>query len=150
VLLFVPLAFGEPPRGFGGVWKFQPQSSKTAGSAPQSLLMSIDYEGSRLRQKLVGVDRGGREQRMEFVFDLGGVETANDLHGVAVRSRTRWDGDVLVIESSFRVSQPPTEMEMEERLYLSPDEHVLSLDRVMRRKSGSGQSDEMREALRFE
>lgn len=128
-----------------GVWRYTAEGSKTAGPAPQKLVIAIEQNGALIRQRLVALDRNGQEQRMELRFDPSGGETANEMRGVPIKSRARWDGATLVAESSFHVANPPMEIHITERFSLAEEGKALIIDRTTRRNTS-----ESAERVRFE
>lgn len=150
VLLLAVNAGAQSRPDFSGVWRFHRQSSETSGPGPQSLLMLIEYEGNRLIQKQLGTESSGREQRFEFVVDLSGADAMNNMRGLPITMRARWEREVLIVDSSFRPTRPPMEVNIEDRMYLSADGKWLSMDRLIRRKPAEGTASETREKLRFE
>ena len=83
---------------FTGLWKVDLEKSIIRGPAPKEILVRIEHREPTLIQQVLVTTASGKEQRQAFTCDSG-TETTNSVSGVVIRTRARWEGVDLVIES---------------------------------------------------
>ena len=84
---------------FSGVWQLNLQKSTFRGPAPKQLLVKIDHRDPILTQTLFSVGADGAEQQQAFTYQTDGGESTTTLAAGDARSRARWNGSELIIES---------------------------------------------------
>lgn len=84
---------------FSGVWKGNLEKSKLLGPAPKAVLVKINHSDPELVVEMVIAKTDGSEDRLHFRGLTTGEEVANPVHGIEVRSCSRWVGTELLIES---------------------------------------------------
>jgi hypothetical protein len=92
----MPLANSRPD--FSGVWKMNCEKSVVRGAVPKQVLIRIEHREPALVQQVLFTSASGVEQLQNFVCEVG-VEVSNSIGGVPARTRARWEGTELVIES---------------------------------------------------
>jgi hypothetical protein len=88
---------------FSGNWKMVAEKSDFGPMpAPTSYEQKIDHDDPDL--KVTISQKGGRgDQTNDFVYHTKGKETSNDMRGGQAKSKARWQGDVLMIESKLDI-----------------------------------------------
>lgn len=109
---------------FTGVWQMNLERSVMRGPAPGRILMKIEHREPGLIQQVLFTGAGGAEQRLTFTYQTG-VETTNSVGAATVRTRARWEGAELVIES--RMKTPAREAYFEDHWSLSGDGRTLTM-----------------------
>jgi hypothetical protein len=109
---------------FSGVWELNFERSILRGPAPQRILMMIDHREPHLSQRIHYVDAGGAEQRVTFRYETG-AETTNSVGESIARTRARWEGLELVIES--RLKTPERDFHFRDHWSLSDDGRTLTM-----------------------
>lgn len=84
---------------FTGIWKGNLEKSKMLGPAPQAVLVRINHAEPELIVEMVITKTDDTEDRLLFKGLTTGEEVANPVHGIEVRSCSRWVGTELLIES---------------------------------------------------
>src|SRR5215813_3205038 len=110
---------------FTGYWSYNAERSKAQGKL-EKLYLAIDQRDGRHRQRIIALNNG-REERAEFNYAVEG-ESRNSLRGLALNSQSSWEGDVFVVASTARLPNG-MEMKVTERLSLSSDRKVLTMER---------------------
>lgn len=88
---------------FSGLWYGDVEHSTFQGEQPARIVAKIDHNGLHLTVEMQVTYKDGRESAMTFHIDTGGKETTNG----AVRSKTRWVGEELLIESWMAAKDRP-------------------------------------------
>jgi hypothetical protein len=84
---------------FSGVWKGNLEKSRMLGPAPKAVLVRINHAEPELVVEMVITKIDDTEDRLLFKGLTTGEEVANPMHGIEVRSCSRWVGTELLIES---------------------------------------------------
>lgn len=92
------------PPDFSGVWKADLQRSKLLGPQPTAVLAKIKHSREELSAELVITKPDGCEDSLLFQGRTPGEEVTNVAQGVEMRSRLRWIGYELLIESWVNVA----------------------------------------------
>ena len=95
---------------FSGVWKANLEKSKLAGGPkPTSYLVIIEQSGPKITQKIGVWDQRGSERRSTLSFDLssGAKPSINSEHGLPMRTKVSWEGEVLVLDSQIVGGRAP-------------------------------------------
>jgi hypothetical protein len=95
----VAMAADKP--NFSGTWKMDPDKSVFGPVPPTaSLVLAIDHKEPAIsvHQTSSGPE-GDRDLTSKYSTD--GKETTNDFMGTPVKSKVRWDGNTLLIDSSL-------------------------------------------------
>jgi hypothetical protein len=109
---------------FTGVWEVNLKRSILRGSVAKRILMKIEHREPRLIQQILFARADGMEQRMTFTYETG-AETTNSVGEATVRTRARWEGMELVIES--RMNTSGREAHFKDHWSLSDDGQTLTM-----------------------
>jgi hypothetical protein len=109
---------------FTGEWEMNFEKSILRFSPPKRILMKIEHREPRLIQEIVVTNTGGTEQRTTFTYETG-AETINSIGPSTARTRTRWEGMELVIESRMQTSS--REVYFQDHWSLSHDGRTLTM-----------------------
>jgi hypothetical protein len=90
---------------FTGTWKANLERSKLLGPIPRALLVKINHAELELNVEMLITKPDGSEDRLLFKGLTTGEEVINSVHGVEVRSRCRWKGMELLIESWMKLGE---------------------------------------------
>jgi len=82
-----------------GVWKANLERSKMIGPAPKAALARIIHSEPELAVEMLITRADSREDCLRFRALTCGEEVTNQVGGVEMRSRSRWVGSELLIES---------------------------------------------------
>jgi len=88
---------------FSGVWKANLKKSKLVSPKPKVLLAKINHSEPDLSVKMIITKPDGSEDRLAFRGLTTAEEVSNLIQGIQVRSRSRWVGTELLIESWMSV-----------------------------------------------
>ncbi len=110
---------------FSGFWRLNLERSVLRGHAPKEILMWIEHGDETIVQTVLVTPAGGGEQRQAFSFYTNGRETALTMSGGTGRTRARWYGSVLVIESSLKIAD--RDLAFRDHWSLSPDGTILRM-----------------------
>lgn len=114
----------RPLPDFTGVWEMNFERSVLRGPALQRVVITIEHRASQLNQELVATRADGAQQRMLFTYVIG-AETSNTMGGAILRTRARWEGLELVLES--RMQLPGREACFKDHWSLSDDGQTLTM-----------------------
>ncbi|SRR6266571_9966 len=89
---------------FSSVWKASLEKSNLLGARPKAMLVKIDHSDPELLVEMVITKMDETEDRLIFRGLTSGDEVTNSVHGLEVRSRSRWMGAELLIESWMNLS----------------------------------------------
>ncbi len=96
---------------------------------PVAQVDEIDQVGSTLTiHRTRNIGEGPVPSR--FVYRIGGEPTRHEVAGQVTMTTTSWDGAVLVLHSV--VEMPDAQAEVVDRLALSPDRALLTIQRTIR------------------
>lgn len=126
--LVMLLAFTLAPQSrpdFSGFWRLNLEKSTLRGPAPKELFMRIQHREPMLIQTMLLVAADGREQQQTFTYDTTGRESTNVTAGGEGRSRARWSGSELVIESVLKT--PNRTFHFKNHWSLSGDSQLLRM-----------------------
>ena len=90
---------------FSGSWKADLQKSRLLGPAPKAILVDIEHSDSRLIEEVLVTKLDGSQDRVVFECPIGNEKATNLVHGAEVSSRSRWEGEELIIESWMKAGQ---------------------------------------------
>ena len=94
---------GDKP-DFSGTWKLDIEKSVFGPlPPPAAMTRTISQKGSEItvEQAMTGPD-----MNITFRYSTDGKETANSFMGTDFKSKTEWDGKVLVIHNDFGAGSP--------------------------------------------
>jgi hypothetical protein len=136
VLAVPPLAIAAPPANFSGDWKLNIERSNFGGMpAPSSASQKVTHEEQSL--KIVSQQSGSfGDMSTDLAFTTDGKECENKVMDMVIKSTLKWDGPVLVVDSTMDLQGTP--MTMTDRWSLSPDGRELIVDRHVSGPMGSG------------
>jgi hypothetical protein len=137
ILAASSLALSEKPNGqdvkppakpnFTGTWKLNIEKSNFGPSpAPQSMIDKIDHQEPVLRLTSTRVDQGA-EDSASLSWTTDGKESSNTLRGGEVKSKLRWEGAVLFMESVMNVGG--NALSLQDKWTLSQDGKTLTMVR---------------------
>ena len=90
---------------FSGIWTADLERSKLIGPRPKALLAKISHSEPQLIVEMLITKPDGGEDRLLFRGLTSGEEVVNSVQGIDVRSRSRWVGSELLIESWMKVGE---------------------------------------------
>jgi hypothetical protein len=129
------LAMGQQKPDFSGEWKLLNEKSDFGGvSYPARMTRIVVHKEPELFITTFQADRSG-ESTTEVKYTIGGGEVVNTTRSGEVRSKLRWEGDVLVVLSKREVRGMA--LGAEEKWSLSPDGKTLTQDSSIDTPSGT-------------
>ena len=127
-IVFVKAA---PPRpSLAGFWKLDAAKSDFGGPAPSKYEAKITVDGH-----LISMQQSTGEGEFAMKMRDDGQETTNDMNGMTVKSKMRWENDVFVGEHVY--SGRGFDMTMKDRTTFSPDGKVLTINRIGKMADGT-------------
>ena len=111
---------------FSGVWKANLEKSRLLGFVPKAILVKIKYSDPELVEEILITRLDASEDRVVFRCRTTGDEITNSIHGAVLRSRSRWQGTELVIESWMNLGG--RESYFRDHWSLSADGQVLTME----------------------
>jgi hypothetical protein len=112
---------------FSGSWAINlAKSDYGQMPAPTKLEEEIDHQDPVMKIKLQAAGPMG-EITSESKYSTDGTEVTNEIMGNQIRSRARWDGADLVIESAGNFNG--TDIKITDRWSLAPDGKTLTVKR---------------------
>src|SRR5260370_19393577 len=84
---------------FSGVWKANLEKSNILGARPKAMMVKIDHSDPELLAEMVITQLNEIEDLLIFRGLTSGEEVTNFIGSLQVRSRSRWMGAELLIES---------------------------------------------------
>ena len=125
-----------PPTNFSGDWKLNVERSNFGGMpAPTSLTQKITHEEPAL--KVVSQQSGDfGDMTTDFSFTTDGQACENKVMDFVVKSTLKWDGPVLVVDSTMDIQG--NSMTMTDRWSMSGDGRELVIDRHVTGPMGGG------------
>jgi|SRR6266850_5300425 len=84
---------------FSGAWKANLEKSHILSARPKAMMVKIDHSDPELLVEMVITQMNGIEDRLVFRGLTSGEEVTNLVGGLHLRSRSRWMGTELLIES---------------------------------------------------
>jgi hypothetical protein len=130
------LAAAAAPADFSGDWKLNIERSDFGGMPPPtSVTQKVTHEEPSL--KILSQQSGTfGDVTADFAFTTDGKECENKVMDMVIKSTVKWDGSVLVIDSTMDIQGSP--MTLTDRWTLSPDGKELTIDRQATGPMGSG------------
>jgi hypothetical protein len=110
---------------FTGVWLLNVEKSVSRGEIPAKTLMKIEHTQATIVQQLRVIYSDARETLLVFHYDTGN-ETFNNIGGSTARSRIRWEGLELVIESWLNLKD--RELRLADYWSISIDGKTLTME----------------------
>lgn len=95
------------------------------GPLPKQIVNKIEHREPHLDQEILVTRASGEEQRLVFRYKTTGEETTNSVGDRTAKSRVRWDGAELVIESW--VETAGRELHFKDHWSLSDDGQTLTM-----------------------
>jgi hypothetical protein len=128
---------------FSGDWKLNVSKSEFGQMpAPNSMTQKIAHEDPQLKVAVKSSsERGDFEYEMNYTTD--GKECTNEIRGNPMKSTLKWEGDVLVIESTGRFGD--NEFKMRGKWTLSADGKTLTIDSHFSSAMGEGDQKQVLE-----
>jgi hypothetical protein len=112
---------------FSGTWALDVAKSDFGSyPAPQKATLKIDHQDPKLNIVSSAVSDMG-EQNIDLKLLTDGTETTNDVMGMPVKSKGKWDEKAVVIESKFSIDQG--DVTLTDRWTLSEDGKTLTVER---------------------
>lgn len=111
---------------FTGNWKANLEKSKLLGPAPKELLVTVNHSETDLRVNMMITVPDRDPQCVDFQARTTGEMATNSVLGAVWRSRLRWVGSELLIES--RVNHAGRELHFCDYWSLSNDGRVMTME----------------------
>lgn len=89
---------------FSGLWQANLRKSHMRAPAPGTLMMKIAHGEDALRQAILITRPDGTQDRHVVAYSMTDAETVTEVRGAPLRSRVRWNGAEMVVESAFGAS----------------------------------------------
>lgn len=126
ILTSLGVAFAAPPN-FSGAWKANiAKSDFGQAPAPTSASSKIDHKDPSL--KLVATQVGDQGERtFEMNLSTDGGETTNQIGPLTFKSKAKWEGEALLVES--KASTENGDVTINDRWVLSEDAKTLTVTR---------------------
>ena len=129
-------AAGAQTTNFSGDWKMDAAASNFGGMpAPSSLTQKITHEEPTVKIVSAQVSDFG-DMNADFTFTTDGTECVNKVADFVVKSTLKWDGPVLVVDSTMDIQG--NAMTMTDRWSLAADGRQMIVDRHVSSAMGSG------------
>jgi len=109
-----------------GTWKANFQKSKVIGPAPKEMRMKVIHAEPKLEVEMFITTQDGKQHRASFRASTSGEEAVNSVLGQTWRSRLRWIGPELLIESW--VKDGNRELRFRDFWSLSADGQTLTME----------------------
>lgn len=126
--LFMLIAFAFAPQtrpDFSGLWQLDLAKSTLRGPAPKELFAKIDHLDPIVTQTMLIVAADGREQQQTFTYETNGRESRITIGAAEGRSRARWNGSELIIDSVL--TTPNGTLHFSDHWSLSSDGQTLRM-----------------------
>lgn len=108
-LLAIAAVAADKP-DFSGTWKMDPDKSLFGPlPPPTSMTLVIDHKDPDISVNQSSTGPEG-DQNITAKYSTNGTETVNSFMGSDVKSKARWDGRTLVIESSLDAGGAPVKV----------------------------------------
>jgi hypothetical protein len=121
---------------FTGEWKLNVAKSDFGQMpSPTSASYKITHEDPKLKNAIKQSSEMG-DVEFESNYTTDGKESTNQVFGSPVKSTARWDGDVLVINSTGKFGD--ADFSMNDKWTLSPDGKTLTIMRSFKSAMGEG------------
>ncbi|MCC7157077.1 MAG: hypothetical protein IT161_21030 [Bryobacterales bacterium] len=119
---------------FTGVWKMNNDKSDFGPiPKPDKYESTIDHKDPQLKISTVQAGEQG-ERKSDATFTTDGNETTNKFGPTEMKSKARWEGNVLIIES--KVEFQGNEISISEKWNLSGDGKAIVIDRLINSPQG--------------
>ena len=116
-----PAAAANP--SIAGFWKLDAAKSDFSGPSPSKFEAKITIDGHVISM-MQSTDQGDAELKLRD----DGQETTNEMGGMTMKSKMRWEQNVLVGEHVY--SGTGFEMTFKDRTSFSPDGKVMTMERL--------------------
>ncbi len=128
LLLFTPLvgAQSSDKRDFTGRWRMDKEKSNFAGfKVPDVVVRVVDQHGQLMNVHTVQT-AGQKTSISDITYVTDGNVAQNVINGRDAESKTFWDGDVLVINTSMKTASGDDEV-IVDRWSVSDDKQTLTI-----------------------
>src|SRR6516225_915167 len=115
----------EARPNFSGVWSLNIAKSTLRTETPKRILVKIEHHEPHIKQSVLVTSADDQERRMTFTFSTTGTETPTSVAGGLGRTKSHWQGSVLVIESSLKIAD--RERHFRDHWSLSDDQRILTM-----------------------
>jgi len=109
-----------------GTWKANLQKSKMIGPGPKEMRMKVVHAEPKLDVEMFITTQDGEQHRVQFRASTSGEEAVNSVLGQTWRSRLRWIGQELLIESWVQYEN--RELRFRDFWSLSVDGQTLTME----------------------
>jgi len=128
-IVHVPYAQHSQPNmtlpNFSGVWELNLERSQLKGAVPRRIVVTIEHDGTIIRQLVQVTSASGEELQNEFVFQTTGAAMPIAFGGNAGHTSARWHGSTLIVET--RLTAAGRELNFRDHWSLSADGGVLTM-----------------------
>lgn len=134
VLLAGVSALAADKPDFSGAWKLNNDKSDFGPiPKPDKYESTIDHKDPQLKISTVQAGEQG-ERKSDVTFMTDGNETTNKFGPTEMKSKAKWEGNVLVIESKMEFQG--NEISISEKWSLSEDRKAIVIDRLINSPQG--------------
>jgi hypothetical protein len=127
VLLLAGALAAQDKPNFSGNWKLDlAKSDFGAFPAPEKASLKVDHQDPKLNVVSSATSDMG-DQNVDLKLMTDGTETTNEVMGMPVKSKGKWDGRAVILESKFTMDSG--DVAIVDRWTLSDDGKTLTLDR---------------------
>jgi hypothetical protein len=124
-LVTLAIGVGQSRPNFSGIWQLNIEKSTFRGRAPSQVLMKIEHAEPNLVQQILVTQADGTGSILVFTYVTTGEEVSQPQAGGSARSRARWEGAELVIESWG--GQKDRELHFKDHWSLSSEGNTLTM-----------------------
>jgi hypothetical protein len=140
LLTSLAVALGAAPPNFSGTWKVNiSKSNFDPMPAPSSMVTKIQHAEPSLKMSTTFSGEQG-ERTFDRTLTTDGAESTNQFGSMVIKSKCRWEGGALLIDST--ASSDRGEFTVKEKWTLSEDGRTLTLVRIW-----SGPQGEMTQTM---
>lgn len=127
VLLLAGALAAQDKPNFSGNWKLDlAKSDFGTFPAPEKASLKVDHQDPKLNVVSSATSDMG-DQNVDLKLMTDGTETTNEVMGMPVKSKGKWDGRAVILESKFTMDSG--DVAIVDRWTLSDDGKALTLDR---------------------
>jgi hypothetical protein len=113
----------ENEPNLSGVWRWNAQKSHHSGQPPDNMRLKIEQNGPDVSMVWI-TNHKGVEDVMNFRYRVGASDVPGELHGGAMKSTARWEGNRLAIDSVVMYDTDP--LRLNDLWTLSSDGQMLT------------------------
>lgn len=113
---------------FTGTWKLNLEKSNFGPTpAPESMVIKIDHKEPALALVATRVEKGSAPDTVILKLTTDGKESSNTVHGSEVKTKLKWEGPVLWLDSLINIDGGT--VSLKDKWSLSADGTTLTIAR---------------------